>query len=147
MRIGTVIAVSLLLVTGACSDPAGPDNPRVEIRTDLTSYDLGEEGVLTFTNRQGSPVWVNIGLCLTLIEERIDGEWRDVGTFGLLTDGSTGCAGGNTTVQPAQSLSRPFAVDDRFRAGGEYRFRVAVIDDLQEFQAVPKLSNTFVVRE
>lgn len=106
MRIGTVLAVSLLLATGACSDPAGPDNPRVEIRTDLTSYGPGEEGVLTFTNRQRSPVWVNMGLCLTLIEERIDGEWRDVGTFGLLTDGSTACALGNTTVHPDQSLSR-----------------------------------------
>jgi hypothetical protein len=111
-----------------CGSLTGPDDPRVELRTDREVYAVGEPGTLTVVNRQWATIEIlhsGPGLCGIPGVERWEGEdWVEVGWSGI-------CYGDirHLRLGPGESTQIEFFVlDDSFQPGNEYRLRLSVRD-------------------
>lgn len=146
MNSPTILALLACGILAACSDSTGLENA-VEFRTDRATYNLGDEGTLTLTNRHTGPIGAN--LCFASLERWTGSEggrdWTGVG--------SRLCTPVGITIPPGDSQTIAFTVIDSERAGGypfdqpgSYRFRTSFsVEGVSTNTFVDVFSNTFVV--
>lgn len=113
-----------------CGKLLAPENPRVEVRTELLEYAAGDRAELTVHNRHHESILLTTLLCGSTIERRVGGGWEVVGSLGNPDphDGSASstCLMGLVELLPGGTYSVPFAVDHRFATGEPHRFGVHV---------------------
>ena len=132
--------LGLLLAVG-CSDVLGPDNPRVDFRTDREAYTLGQEGVLSLTNRHIGRLTHGRSLCPMLLERRAEGGWEEV-----LPPGEQVCVAVVMYLNPGETYTVSFLVlESLYEPGGEYRFG-AFLGDESRATGVVKYTNAFTIQ-
>ena len=132
--------LGLLLVVG-CGDGLGPDNPRVDFRTDREAYTLGQEGVLSLTNRHVGRLSHGRSLCPVLIERRAEGGWEEV-----LGTGEQVCVAVLMYLNPGETYTVSFLVlESLYEPDEEYRFG-AFLGDERTGTGVVKYTNAFTIQ-
>lgn len=130
----------LALLLGACSGLTVMELPRAELRTDRSSYAVGEEGTLTLENTGPRTIYHGAFPCFASIEERADGTWTEVDQFGDV------CTLPLLSTAPGDAREAEFTADGLFAPGGTYRFAFGIqYDDLEDGEIIR--SNAFTVTE
>jgi hypothetical protein len=139
-----------LLVIGACATPTGVDWDRVSLSTDLTSYAIGQDAVVTLTNASGQTV--RYSWCLLGLERRVEGEWERAAGASLDRWVSEGFFGPTATdtdglsdvcnfhplpwlASVAQILPTP-PYNANLAPGPEYRYMIGTMGPLADDRAI-----------
>ena len=134
MRVQSLGIAVLYAALAACASPTANEPQVVELRTDRSSYVLGDTARLTLTNLGPHAVYASLSACNMNVERWLGNTWESAGWFAEVCIMESN----NQIVQPGDSGARGFkAVAPPFSPlGGEYRFRVAVfeVESLQRFE-------------
>jgi len=114
----------------ACAEPLEVISILAELRTDRSSYEMGQQGILYFRVDHEWSVALGCGL---LMQRRVAGRWFDVDILAEVCPLS-----GQTQQWPFQVSSGLFA------PGGEYRFAIRFKN---QFSTSYRFSNTFSITE
>ncbi len=139
--------VFFLVVLG-CNEPTAPENPNVQVRTDRSSYRIGDTGTLTVRNRTPHDFGITPNFCGTPIQRRVGDGWEKIGELGR-RDYRQACLAVLQHLPPRASVAVSFSLDEHFQGGNEYRFFVNLTANpgtLSE-KGVGKYSNTFTVKD
>lgn len=108
-----------LVVIAACSEIVGGGVTEVELRTDLSAYQISAAGTITLIN--GSASGITYDEMCSVYERLHNGVWEPAGQLDNI------CRSELRSLGPNQAYERPFVVTgDRFVVGGEYRFMYRV---------------------
>ncbi len=134
MRVQSLGIAVLYAALAACVSPTANEPQVVELRTDRSSYGLGDTGRLTLTNQGPHAVYASLSACNMNVERWLGNTWESAGWFAevcimesnpIVQVGDSGARGFKVVAPPFSPLG-----------GGEYRFHVSVFEvaSLQRFE-------------
>jgi hypothetical protein len=127
MRAKSVSVTLLFLSIAACASTTGNGEQMVELRTNRSSYHLGQNGKVTLTNQGPGAVYGELGCRLT-VQYDSNGTWGDAGN---LPNSACTLEGRSIPVLAAgASMEQEFAIvgSEFGPLGGKFRFYITVVD-------------------
>jgi hypothetical protein len=118
-----------VLTLAACTSPTANEPQVVELRTDRSSYGVGDTTRLTLTNQGPHAVYGALWPCLLEVEQWHGDNWQSAGNFPEVCT-----LGFVPRLEPGASTERGFkiVIPPFALSGGEYRFHMSLFDLVTE---------------